>query len=52
MWQECLDEVRSAYYCSRDDVAFEPGDVEASTPEALVLTSFEPYFEVTRKRSG
>ena len=51
VWQECLDEVRSAYYCSRDDVAFEAGDLEASTPEALVLTLFEPYFEVSRKGS-
>ena len=43
-WYDCLQELRSGYYCARDDVAFESGDTEADPPEIFVAATFDPYF--------
>lgn len=43
-WHGCLQELRSGYYCARDDVAFGAGGTEAYTPEAFVAATFKPYF--------
>ena len=43
-WYDCLQELRSGYYCARDDVAFESGDTEADPPEVFVAATFDPYF--------
>lgn len=48
-WYDCLQEMRSGYYCSRDDVAFMPGEDEADSPEIFTAAMFEPYFEECKR---
>lgn len=50
-WIEGRERLRAAYYCARDDVAFEPTNREALSPERLGSKCFHQFWSVKRDAS-
>lgn len=51
-WQSGVRELRSGYYCSRDDVAFLPSDSRAWDPESFTRFRFTAFRAVQSSASG
>lgn len=49
-WNEGHEQLRSAFYCERDDVVFLPEAQTPLSPEELVEQAFQPFAEAPRRR--